>query len=63
MIAEKMDVPLEEIYGVSTFYSLFALTPKGKYNVSERTGTLSESKGKQLSFFKGAEDRDGASCK
>ena len=31
MIAEKMDVPLEEIYGVSTFYSLFALTPKGKY--------------------------------
>ena len=34
MIAEKMDVPLEEIYGVSTFYSLFALTPKGKYKVS-----------------------------
>lgn len=48
MIAEKMDVPLEEIYGVSTFYSLFALTPKGKYNVSVCMGTAC--------YVKGAED-------
>lgn len=45
MIAEKMDVPLEEIYGVSTFYSLFALTPKGKYNVSVCMGTACYVKG------------------
>lgn len=45
MIAEKMDIPLEEIYGVSTFYSLFALTPKGKYNVSVCMGTACYVKG------------------
>ncbi len=39
MIAEGMDVPLETVYGVSTFYSQFALTPKGKYNISVCLGT------------------------
>ena len=54
MIAEKMDVPLEEIYGVSTFYSLFALTPKGKYNVSVCMGTAC--------YVKGAADVLGKVC-
>ena len=45
MIAEKMDIPLEEIYGVSTFYSLFALTPKGKYDISVCMGTACYVKG------------------
>ena len=54
MIAEKMDVPLEEIYGVSTFYSLFALTPKGKYNVSVWMGTAC--------YVKGAADVLGKIC-
>ena len=54
MIAEKMDVPLEEIYGVSTFYSLFALTPKGKYNVSVCMGTAC--------YVKGAADVLGKIC-
>ena len=31
MVAEGLDIPLEEIYGVATFYSQFALSPKGKY--------------------------------
>ena len=31
MIADEMDIPLEKIYGVATFYSQFALNPKGKY--------------------------------
>ena len=30
MIAEGLSVPLEEVYGVSTFYSQFSLTPKGQ---------------------------------
>lgn len=30
MIAEGMDVPLEKVYGVSTFYAQFALSPKGQ---------------------------------
>ena len=54
MIAEKMDVPLVEIYGVSTFYSLFALTPKGKYNVSVCMGTAC--------YVKGAADVLGKIC-
>ena len=52
MIAEKMDVPLEEIYGVSTFYSLFALTPKGKYNVSVCMGTACYVKVRQMFWAK-----------
>lgn len=39
MIAEGMDVPLQKVYGVSTFYAQFALSPKGKYNVSVCLGT------------------------
>ena len=47
MIAERMDVPLEEIFGVSTFYSQFALTPKGKYEISVCLGTACYVKGSQ----------------
>lgn len=45
MIAEGMDVPLEKIYGVSTFYAQFALSPKGKYNISVCLGTACYVKG------------------
>ena len=31
MIAAGLNVPLEEVYGVATFYSQFSLYPKGKY--------------------------------
>ena len=30
MVAEGLNVPLEEVYGVSTFYSQFALSPKAR---------------------------------
>ena len=30
MIARGLGVSLEEVFGVSTFYSQFSLTPKGK---------------------------------
>lgn len=45
MIAEGLGVPLAEVYGVSTFYSQFSLTPKGKYNVSVCLGTACYVKG------------------
>lgn len=45
MIAEGMDVPLEKVYGVATFYAQFALSPKGKYNVSVCLGTACYVKG------------------
>jgi len=40
-----MDVPLEKVYGVATFYAQFALSPKGKYNVSVCLGTACYVKG------------------
>lgn len=45
MIAEGLSVPLDEVYGVSTFYSQFALSPKGKYNISVCLGTACYVKG------------------
>ncbi|MCQ2478865.1 MAG: NAD(P)H-dependent oxidoreductase subunit E [Clostridia bacterium] len=45
MIAEGMEVPLEKIYGVATFYAQFALSPKGKYNISVCLGTACYVKG------------------
>ena len=45
MIAEGMDIPLQKVYGVSTFYAQFALSPKGKYNVSVCLGTACYVKG------------------
>ncbi len=45
IIADKLDVPLEEVFGVSTFYSQFSLTPKGKYHISVCLGTACYVKG------------------
>ena len=45
MIAEGLDVPLEKVYGVATFYSQFALNPKGKYKISVCLGTACYVKG------------------
>ena len=45
MIADGMNVPLEKVYGVATFYAQFALSPKGVYNVSVCLGTACYVKG------------------
>ncbi len=45
VIAEGMDVPLEKVYGVATFYAQFSLSPKGKYNISVCLGTACYVKG------------------
>lgn len=45
MIADGLGVSLEEVYGVSTFYSQFSLTPKGRYNISICLGTACYVKG------------------
>ena len=47
MISDGMDVPLEKIFGVSTFYAQFALSPKGEYNISVCMGTACYVKGAQ----------------
>lgn len=55
MIAEGLNVPLEEVYGVSTFYAQFALTPKGQYNISICLGTACYVKGAQQILDKASE--------
>ena len=47
MVAEGLDIPLSEIYGVASFYSFFSLNPKGKYQISVCLGTC---------YVKGAAD-------
>lgn len=44
-VAAGLGVPLEEVYGVSTFYSQFTLNPKGQYKVSVCLGTACYVKG------------------
>lgn len=46
-IANGMLVPLEKVYGVATFYAQFALSPKGKYDISVCLGTACYVKGAQ----------------
>ena len=45
MIALKMDVSIEEVYGVSTFYSQFVLNPKGEVSIAVCLGTACYVKG------------------
>ena len=45
MIALKMDVPIEEVYGVSTFYSQFVLNPKGDVAIAVCLGPACYVKG------------------
>lgn len=52
MISEGMEVPLEKVYGVSTFYAQFSLSPKGKYNISVCLGTACYVKGSGPIFDK-----------
>ena len=46
-IADYLNIPMAEIYGVITFYSRFTLKPKGKYNISVCLGTACYVKGSQ----------------
>lgn len=46
-IAEYLNMPMAEIYGVITFYSRFTLKPKGKYNIAVCLGTACFVKGSE----------------
>ncbi|MCX7714744.1 MAG: NADH-quinone oxidoreductase subunit NuoE [Clostridia bacterium] len=45
MIAEGLNLPLSEVYGVATFYSQFSLNPKGEHRISVCMGTACYVKG------------------
>ena len=51
-IAEGMDVPLEKVYGVATFYAQFSLSPKGENHVAICLGTACYVKGSGLIYEK-----------
>ena len=51
-IAEGMNVPLEKVYGVATFYAQFSLTPKGNCHISVCLGTACYVRGSGLLYDK-----------
>ena len=68
IVSEELNVPLEEIFGVATFYSQFKLNPVGKYSVSVCLGTACYAKGagniidrlkRELNLEEGGTSADG----
>jgi len=55
LVSSLLNIPVAEIYGVVTFYSLFSLTPKGKYVIGVCLGTACYVKGSQLVMDKFSE--------
>jgi NADP-reducing hydrogenase subunit HndA len=47
MIADGLNLPLEQVYGVTTFYSWFSLEPKGQHVIRVCLGTACYVKGSQ----------------
>ena len=47
-VAEGLNIPLAEVYGVVTFYAQFSLKPKGEYKISVCLGTACYVKGSNL---------------
>lgn len=45
VVADTLDIPLAEVYGIATFYSQFSLCPKGEYKISVCLGTACYVKG------------------
>lgn len=44
-IANQLDIPLAEVYGVVSFYTQFSINPKGKYRINVCMGTACYVKG------------------
>ncbi|MDD2217109.1 MAG: NAD(P)H-dependent oxidoreductase subunit E [Eubacteriales bacterium] len=63
-IANGLDVPLAEVYGVVSFYTRFSINPKGKYLVNVCMGTACYVKGAGLILekLKEALDLDVDEC-
>lgn len=47
VIADELNVPLSEVYGIVTFYSQFTLVQKGKYKIGVCLGTACYVRGSQ----------------
>lgn len=44
-VADELDVPISQVYGVVTFYNLFSMKPRGKHIINVCTGTACFVKG------------------
>ena len=47
MVAEGLDIPLSEVYGVASFYAQFSMNPKGKYLRLSRHRLLCQGRGRR----------------
>ncbi|MBQ7743464.1 MAG: NADH-quinone oxidoreductase subunit NuoE [Lachnospiraceae bacterium] len=47
IISKGLNIPMEKVYEVATFYAQFNLTPRGKYHISVCLGTACYVKGSQ----------------
>ncbi|NIA06293.1 MAG: NAD(P)H-dependent oxidoreductase subunit E [Actinobacteria bacterium] len=45
VVAEQMQVPLSQAYGLATFYTSFSLQPRGRYHISVCMGTACHVRG------------------
>ena len=64
MVAEGLDIPLSEVYGVASFYAQFSMNPKGRYQISVCLGTACYVKGSGDIYDKLKEllEIDGGEC-
>jgi len=44
-LSQKLDVPLNQVYQIATFYKAFSLVPKGKHSVSVCVGSACQVRG------------------
>lgn len=63
LVAERLDIPLSEVHGVTTFYSFFSTKPRGEYTIRVCLGTACYVRGamenlKRLSQMLGVETGD-----
>jgi len=47
VVAQRLNVPLTQVYSVATFYKMFSLVPKGKHQLKICLGTTCHLKGGQ----------------
>ena len=45
IVAEGLEIPLSEVYGVASFYAQFSMNPKGQHRISVCLGTACYVKG------------------
>lgn len=52
IVAQGLNIPAADVYGVVTFYSFFTMVPKGRHNIRVCFGTACYVKGAQRIFEK-----------